>query len=130
VYRDHGFGAEELVALDSDTGRALLNDRSYVRLYSKGDSFGNELREGTSITCSAYMVNTDHPLLQFSERAYRVALSNHADFEGTLAYVEATGAKRVVTDNTRSHGIDLAIAINKRFSSVRAEPSTNNPSPP
>jgi len=130
VYRDHGFGAEELVALDSDTGRALLNDRSYVRLYSKGDSFGNELREGTSITCSAYMVNTDHPLLQFSERAYRVALSNHADFEGTLAYVEATGAKRVVTDNTRSHGIDLAIAINKRFSGVRAEPSTNNPSPP
>lgn len=50
------------------------------------------------ITCSAYMVNTDHPLLQFSDRAYRVALSNHADFEGTLAYVEATGAKRVVTD--------------------------------
>ena len=81
--------------------------------------------EGTSITCSAYMVNTDHPLLQFSERAYRVALSNHADFEGTLAYVEATGAQRVVTDNTRSHGVDLAIAINNRLPGVRAEPSTN-----
>lgn len=129
VYRDHGFGAEELVALNSDVGRAQLSERSYIRLYSKGDSFGNELIEGTGITCSAYMVNTDHPLLQFSERAYRVALSNHADFEGTLAYVEATGAKRVVTDNTRSHGVDLAIAINSRLPGVRAEPSTNGPVP-
>ena len=129
VYRDHGFGAEELVALDSDVGRAVLNDRLYIRLYSKGDSFGSELIEGTSITCSAYMVNTDHPLLQFSERAYRVALSNHADFEGTLAYVEATGAQRVVTDNTRSHGVDLAIAINNRLPGIRAEPSTNGPAP-
>ena len=129
VYRDHGFGAEELVALDSDVGRALLNERSYIRLYSKGDSFGNELIEGTNITCSAYMVNTDHPLLQFSERAYRVALSNHADFEGTLAYVEATGAKKIVTDNTRSHGVDLAIAINRRFANVQAEPSTNRTVP-
>lgn len=129
VYRHHGFGVEELVALDSDVGRALLTERSYIRLYSKGDSFGNELIEGTSITCSAYMVNTDHPLLQFSKRAYRVALSNHADFEGTLAYVEATGAKRIVTDNTRSHGVDLAIAINRRFANVQAEPSTNRISP-
>lgn len=130
VYRDHGFGAEEVVALDSDLGRAALNERSYIRLYSKGDSFGSELIEGTSITCSAYMVNTDHPLLQFSERAYRVALSNHADFKGTLAYVEATGAQRVVTDNTRSHGVDLAIAINNHLPGVRAEPSTNRPPPP
>ena len=129
VYRNYGFCAEELGALDSEVGRAALEERSYIRLYSKGDSFGNELREGTNITCSAYMVSPDYPLLQFSERAYRVALSNHADFEGTLAYVEATGAKRVITDNTRSHGIDLAIAISKRLPSVRAEPSTNSPVP-
>ncbi len=129
VYRSHGFGAEELVALDSDAGRAVLNERSYIRLYSKKDSFGNELKEGTSVICSAYMVGTDHPLLQFSERAYQVALTNHADFEGTLAYVEATGAKRVVTDNTRSHGIDLAIAINKYLPQVRAEPSSNSSVP-
>ncbi len=127
VYQNHGFGSEALVALNSSLGRAALNERSYVRLYSKGDAFKYELIEGTNITCSAYMTGgTDHPLLKFSERAYRVALSNHADFEETLAYVEATGAKKVVTDNTRSHGIDLAIAINKRFPGICAEPSTNN----
>lgn len=125
VYRNHGFAAGALVRLDSEAGRLALQERSYVRLYSKGDGFGNELIEGTSVTCSAYMVGTDHPLLKFSERAYRVALSNHADFDGTLAYVEATGAKTVVTDNTRTHGVDLAIAINHHLSGVRAGPSTN-----
>lgn len=129
VYQEHGFAIEALEALDSEAGRLALGERSYVRLYSKGDGFGNELIEGTSVTCSAYMVGTDHPLLEFSERAYRVALSNHADFEGTLAYVEATEAKTVITDNTRNHGIDLAIAINGRLDGVRAEPSTNGPPP-
>lgn len=130
VYQQYGFAVEALVALDSSEARAALKERSYVRLYSKGGGFGNELIEGTSVTCSAYMVNTDRPLLKFSERAYRVALSNHADFEGTLAYIEATGAKAIITDNTRNHGYELAIAINSRLTGARAEPSTNSPVSP
>ena len=130
VYREYGFAVGDLDTLDSASGIAATKERSYVRLYSKGDGYGNELVEGTTIECSAYMVRTDQPLLQFSSRAYRVALSNHADFEGTLAYVEATGAKLVVTDNTRNHGVDLAVAINTRLAGVSAEPSTNSPIPP
>lgn len=129
VYREKGFAVEDLVDLDSEEGYFAQKDRSYVRLYSKGDGFGNAPIEGTSITCSAYMVNTDDPLLEFSQRAYRVALSNHADFKGTLAYVAATGAKTVVTDNTRNHGVELAMAINERLDGVRAAPSTNRPVP-
>ena len=125
VYQEHGFAVGEIEIFDSPEGRLALKERSYVRLYSKGDGFGNELIEGTCVTCSAFMVNTDDPLLKFSERAYRVALSNHADFNGTLAFVEATGARTVVTDNTRNHGCELAIAINDRLGGVRAEPSTN-----
>ena len=127
IYQEHGFAVGDVNALDSPLGVSATKDRSYVRLYSKGDGYGNELVEGTTIECSAYMVGTDQPELEFSDRAYRVALSNHADFEGTLAYVEATGAEIVVTDNTRNHGVDLAVAINARLVSVRAEPSTNSP---
>lgn len=127
VYQDHGFAVGELDAIDSDLGRQAIKARSYVRLYSKGDGYGNELPEGTTIECSAFMVRTDEPVLRFSSRAFRVALSNHADFEGTLAYVKATGARTVVTDNTRNHGIDLAVAINAYLDGVRAEPSTNAP---
>ena len=111
--------------LESEDGRAAVREPRYVRLYAKGDAFGSELIEGTSITLSAYMVNGDDPLLKFSDRAYRVALTNHADFEETLAYVEATGARNVVTDNTRTGGVDLAHAIRRRLPGVRARPSSN-----
>lgn len=128
VYQDHGFAAEGLVPLDSDEGRAATRDRAYVRLYSKGDGFGKEQLEGTSVTISAYMADRVHPLVSYSDRAYKVALSNHADFNGTIEYVRATGASRIVTDNTRNHGLQLALAI-KNHLGLDAEPSSNRPGP-
>lgn len=127
VYQRYGFAVGKVEVIGSTTAEFALTERSYVRLYSKGDGYGNELAEGTTIDCSAFMVPHCNPLLQFSCRAYRVALSNHADLEETLAYVEATGATQVVTDNTRNHGVELAIAINARLSGVSARPSSNRP---
>jgi putative mRNA 3-end processing factor len=126
VYRSHGFAAEGLVALDSADGRAVVRSHGYVRLYSKGDGFEKEQIEGTSVTISAYMADRMYPLTTYSDRAYKVALSNHADFNGTLAYVEATKARRVVTDNTRNYGCQLALAIKDRLG-IDAEPSSNRP---
>ena len=125
VYQEHGFAVGVLVALNSDDGRHALGQRSYVRLYSKGDGFRNEMIEGTTVVCSAYMVEMDHPLREFSERAYSLALSNHADFNETLEYVKATGARTVITDNTRNRGRELAIALNERLDGVQAMPSRN-----
>ncbi|MCY4149203.1 MAG: hypothetical protein OXF73_07650 [Gammaproteobacteria bacterium] len=129
VYQKYGFAIGELYTLDSDVGRSAIKERSYIRLYSKGDGFGNELIEGTTITCSAFMVDSNRPRKAYSERAYSVALSNHADFDGTLAYIESTGARRVITNNTQNHGWELAIAINNHLSGVHAQPSTNNLGP-
>ncbi|MGI9558236.1 MAG: hypothetical protein ACR2NQ_01020 [Thermodesulfobacteriota bacterium] len=128
VYQKYGFMGGNLVTLGSNKGQSVLKERSYVRLYSKGDGFGNEpIKNSTSIQCSAYMMQgSDNPVLQTSERSYNVALSNHADFGGTLDYIQSTGAKMVITDNTRSHGVDLAIAINKKLS-ISAKPSNNYP---
>lgn len=131
VYQDYGMALGKLNSINSDEGKSASKQRSYVRLYSKGDGFGNEPIAGTSIKCSAYMAthSTSSPLMSFSESSFSVALSNHADFHETLEYIEATGAKIVVTDNTRNHGIELAKAINECLSEVRARPSTNNPLP-
>ena len=130
VYQQHGLAGGGLEALDSESSRSATERGAYVRLYSKGDGFGNDPVDGTSITCSAYMMaNADHPLLTHSDRSYSVALSNHADFDETLEYVKATRAKRIVTDNTQTHGVDLAIAINSILQDVQAEPSTNRPAP-
>ena len=126
IYQRNGFGVGTLLQLGSNEGTYAMSQRSYVRLYSKGDGFANEVfGGGTSVTCSAFMVRGDDPLMAYSERAYSVALSNHADFKETLEYVRATGARIVVTDNTRNYGIDLASAINDRLSGVKAIPSTN-----
>lgn len=128
VYREHGFAAEDLMPLASREGRAAMKERSYVRLYSKGDGFGRELIKGTGVTISAYMADPNHPLMTYSDRAYKVALSNHADFAGTLEYVRATGAQRIVTDNTRNHGVELALALKDRLG-VDARPSSNRVGP-
>lgn len=129
VYQDYGMAAGDLLAVDSEAGSLAMQAHAYVRLYSKGDSFRNEPRNGTSIWCSAYMVRGRSPMLARGPRAYSVALSNHADFDETLAYVRATKARRVITDNTRNHGCELAIAINQRLPGVTANPSSNEMTP-
>ena len=131
VYQNYGIILGKLDSIDSDEGKSASKQRSYIRLYSKGDGFGNEPIADTSIKCSAYMAthSTSSPLISFSENSFSVALSNHADFLETLKYIEATGARTVVTDNTRNHGVELANAINERLPGVKARPSTND-SPP
>ena len=128
VYQQYGFAAEGLVSMDSDEGRAAVRDRAYIRLYPKGDGFGNERVEGTCVTISAYMAESRHPLVTYPDRAYEVALSNHADFNGTLEFVRATGAGRVVTDNPGNNGLRLAFALRDRLG-VEAEPSSDRVGP-
>ena len=131
VYQDHGIVLGELNSLDSDEGKSASKQKSYVRLYTKGDGFGNEPIADTSIKCSAYMAthSNSSPLTRFGEKSFSVALSNHADFLETLEYIEASGARTVVTDNTRNHGVELANEINDRLPGVKARPSVND-SPP
>ena len=132
VYRRFGLATDTLTPLDTVEGQAALQQRSFVRLYSKGDAMSNEPGTETTITCSAFMSGRDgheDPLTQYSDNSYCVALSNHADFEETLEYIRATGAKQVVTDNTRNHGCDLAIAIRERIPGIQVSPSTNRSEP-
>ena len=129
IYQKYGLGCGRIETLGSATAECAMEQRAYIRLYAKGDSLGNEHLEGTTISCSAFMVDVDHPVMRYSDRAYSVALSNHADFDETLEYVRATGARTVVTDNTKNHGWELAMAINRCFASVEARPSTNDPGP-
>ena len=130
VYQDHGFAVGQLEEHDSCTGFAAQLERSYVRLYSKGDSWGNTgPDDGTTIVCSAFMVDRHDPCLEITNRSYKIGLSNHADFNETMDYIVATGAKVVITDNTRQKGIKLANMINKHLKGVYAIPSSNTDTP-
>jgi len=124
VYQRFAAAIGSVIPLGTAGAKAAISNGRYIQLYSKGDRFPIGVSSGVAITLSAYMARRDDPVLEYSPRAYRVALSNHADFLGTLEYVQATGANFVITDNTRTHGVELANAIQRRLG-IEARPSSN-----
>lgn len=128
VYREFGYPIGPVIPLKTPDALAAMQTGRYIRFYGIGDEFPVELKTGTAITLSAFRSRPDNPVLEYSERAYSVALTHHADFAGTLEYVKATGAKRVITDNSRGgHAVDLALAISRRLGVV-ATPSQGDAS--
>lgn len=124
VYRRWGYGIRSLVVDRSDEAVAVLAEGRYVRIYGTGDKNPVDVQTGSKIALSAFSSPGDQPVVEYSERSYRVAMSNHADFGGTLDYIKATGAKFVVTDNVRGpHGCRLAQEVRQRLA-VDAEPSS------
>ena len=124
VYRNHGYGIAPICLVSSPEGRTVLKAGRFIRFYGTGDEPAADTVTGTTITLSAHMAKRDDPILEYSERSFSVALSNHADFTGTLDYIRATGARYVVTDNTRGgHAAELAHEISRQLG-IAARPST------
>ncbi len=124
VYRNFGYGIQPLITHPSETAKTVLADGYYVRVYGTGDKNPVDLQSGSSIKLSAFFSRRDKPVLEHSERSYCVAMSNHADFFGTLDYIQATGARFVVTDNVRGpQACRLAFEIQRRLG-VEARPSS------
>src|SRR6266545_3554877 len=102
VYRQFGYTIGDVVCSDSPEGREALRGASYVRVYGTRDARPVDIGPGgTQLKLSAFMTRPDDPITEYSDRAFGVALSNHADFNGTLEYVKRTGATYVITDNSR-----------------------------
>ena len=95
VYREFGYTIQPLVAHPSDEANLLLRDGYCVRVYGTGDQGPVDIGSGAKIVLSAYFTRPDTPVVEYSERAYGVAMSNHADFEETIDYVRATNARFV-----------------------------------
>jgi putative mRNA 3-end processing factor len=124
VYRREGFSIGELVAVDSPEGTAARGEGRYVLVEGRGDRQPMNRPPGYSIKLSAFYANPRDPVTHFSDRDCEVAMSNHADFAGTLEYVAATGAKVVRTDNVRGpHGVALAFELARRLG-VAAVPAS------
>ncbi len=116
VYRDFGYPIRPIFPTKSPEACAAIKDGRFIQFYGMGDKFPLQVENGTAIILSAFMTDTRNPLLELSERAVRIALTDHADFMGVLEYVSATGAEYVVTDNSRgNHAVQLANEIRERL---------------
>jgi putative mRNA 3-end processing factor len=124
VYRAYGQPISEVIPHDSDLGRELSAGGRYVRVFGNRDKVPVDTSTVTMIALNAY-VPSGHPLVEHSERSYTIALTNHADFDETLAYIAATGASEVIADCTRSkHAQKLATEVWTRLG-VQARTSTS-----
>ena len=125
VYQRYGYSLTKVLSMDTEEAKHALNEDRYIRLYGTGDRRPTDIGEATSIILSAYMSRQNNPIVEYSEKSFCVALSDHADYKETLEYVAATGAKKVMTDNSRGgHGVELAMAL-KRELGIEAQPSEN-----
>ena len=125
VYRDFGYTIHGVLSIGSYEAKEVMDSPRHVRVYSTGDQQPADIGAASKITLSAYFTRPDNPINEYSDRAFGVAMSNHADFNGTLEYVERTRAQFVVADNTRTgRGHELAREIARRLG-IEARPSTN-----
>lgn len=130
VYERHGHLQASLVDPKSEAGTAALEDGRYVLFIGKGDPRRDLGPNEHKIILSAYMAPSGEPFLAYSERSCRIAMSNHADFNGTIEYVKAARPREVLTDASRSqHAPALAAAISAQLGipARPAEPITNQP---
>lgn len=125
VYQQFGYAIGKVMASESADGAAVLKEHRFVRFFGVNDQRPTDTESVSVIKLSAYFTRPDDPVAEYSERSFGVALSNHADFQGTLEYVRSTGAKYVISDNTRGgKGCELARAIKQRLG-IEARPSSN-----
>ena len=123
----YGYYLTEVLRSDTQEAKLAIQEGQYIRLYGFYERQPTNPTGCTCITLSAYMSRMDTPIVEYSENSFSIALSDHADYEGTLEYVRATGAKKVLTDNTRGgHAVELALAL-KRELGIEARPSQVHP---
>ena len=125
VYREFGYAIGRVTPSESTDGAAMLKEHRFVRFFGANDQRPTDTESVSVVKLSAYFTRPDDPVAEYAERSYGVALSNHADFQGTLEYVRSTGAKYVVSDNTRGgKAYELALAIKQRLG-IEARLSSN-----
>ena len=113
VYRAYGAPIAPWVDAESVDGRALIGDgeRFLAFVEPTEQRFLPWVKDCSKITLSAYMVPREEPILQYGNGDYRIALTDHADFEGTLEFVRATKAEVVLTHPGHGNAQALAEAI-------------------
>jgi putative mRNA 3-end processing factor len=111
------FGHEMRDPLPCDSAEAIdarIKKRRGLFFFALDEFDLAEPREDAySVTLSAYMVPKEDPVLEYAGgRGCRVALTDHADFNGTVEFVRASGARRVLTDASRGgNAVALAAAL-------------------
>lgn len=100
VYRRASYPLPPVHHADSENGFRIIREGCYLRLWGHGQSMPNDTLPGTKFWLTKFAAH--EAIREEGHQSYRVGLSNHAGFEGTMNYIERTGARFVLTDSSRS----------------------------
>lgn len=112
ICRSHGMKVRDFHFSKSDAGIEIRRSR-HIGIYHTGAErrIG---RVGVRILLSGWQF--DIPVKQIGEKRYRVALSDHSDFNQLLEYISMVNPRLVVTDGYRARDAGLfALEINNRL---------------
>lgn len=115
VSRNYGLAVPDVALVEDARIETALRDGARVVATSLGSRYAPESNELSVIALRAAWTQKS-PTLQVSDTVWHVGISAHADLEGTLEYIAASGADLVLTDNVRGpHGVELAITVKERL---------------
>ena len=127
VYDRHGVHLLGSIEADAEEGRRLVaeGDRYLAFMELTEQRQYPWVKDVSKILLSVYAVPREAPVLDYGNGDFRVALTDHADFAGTLEYVRASGAARVLVHPFSGTPDVLADEIRRRLScqAVVAEPA-------
>lgn len=122
VFRSYGQAIPETILSTSNEAIIILQEKipcfAFVTLPElRHLSWIARMRK---ITLSAYVCSISNPLVVYPNGDSNVSLTDHANFDGTIAYIRATGAKRVLTDPRSGNAQALASSV-RDLLSIEAE---------
>lgn len=131
VHNEFRLPMPNLLVDSSPEALTAMGAGPYIRVWSLHGRLPNDgLYEGVSVRLTKYRTGKE-PVERVQADVFHVGFSNHADFAGTIEYVEATGATFVVTDNLRGQRNDRAqqlAAILRTQLGIKARVSSNEES--
>jgi len=111
----------------------IINEQKAINIIKKNQLYIGffDLYETHKIPrVNAYKINLsthlcyEEPVLDYNENHCKIALTNHADFYGTIKYIKATKCKKVIVDSSRGgNAIELTYHI-KELLGIEACPAT------
>lgn len=117
VYRNNGHAIPSVLSSTSPEAFKLLKERQPVFAFASLPEQRHLawMQRMKKILLSAHISIPDHPLMQYDNGDCCIALTDHADFIGTMEYIRATGAKVVYTDPRSGNANALAEAIRNQL---------------
>ncbi|MEI8373793.1 MAG: hypothetical protein WCJ35_13275 [Planctomycetota bacterium] len=117
IYLKYGVSIDPWTDLGSAEANQLMRDGNRYLAFVELTEQRNFpwIRQLQKITLSAYMVPHEEPVMDYGNGDFRVALTDHADFSGTLEFVHASKARKVITHPGRGDAYALAHAIRSQL---------------